>query len=159
MQKTLARNVRKSVWIGLNPRLGWIRQLALPAILLAAMSAGAVDIAVLKNGFEIRHEHREQVGGITRLYLHAAPDSGYVDVPNEQIASFLHDDTPPAPLDQGTPDSLLASKSLNIQQLVTAASDRHRVDPDLISSVIHAESNFNPRAQSPKGAQGLMQLE
>ena len=32
------------------------------------------------------------------------------------------------------------------------------MDPDFIHSVIRAESGYNPRAVSPKGAQGLMQL-
>ena len=49
-------------------------------------------------------------------------------------------------------------KPQNLNEVINTISDRHHLDPDLISSVIHAESGFNPRAVSPKGAQGLMQL-
>jgi len=42
--------------------------------------------------------------------------------------------------------------------MVSAASTRNNIDPDLIFSVIRAESGFNPNAVSRKGAQGLMQL-
>jgi len=44
------------------------------------------------------------------------------------------------------------------RQFVDEASQATRVPSALIHAVIVVESNYNPRAQSPKGAQGLMQL-
>ena len=42
--------------------------------------------------------------------------------------------------------------------LIADHSARHDVSPDLVRAVIQAESGFNPRARSTKGAMGLMQL-
>jgi len=47
---------------------------------------------------------------------------------------------------------------VDLNDVVNSASGRYRLDPDLVNSVIKAESGFNVRAISPKGAQGLMQL-
>jgi soluble lytic murein transglycosylase-like protein len=43
-------------------------------------------------------------------------------------------------------------------RLIREAANRHGVDYKLVKAVIHAESAFNHRAVSSKGAQGLMQL-
>jgi soluble lytic murein transglycosylase-like protein len=42
--------------------------------------------------------------------------------------------------------------------MIESEAKKHGVDASLISAVIRAESNYEPRALSRKGARGLMQL-
>lgn len=42
--------------------------------------------------------------------------------------------------------------------LITQFSLQRSLRPELVRAVIHVESGFDPRARSPKGAMGLMQL-
>ncbi len=112
----------------------------------------AAEMANLRNGFSIRHQRHETVGETTRLYMSAAPDSGYVDVPTGEIESF--EAAPPDPQETAAQ----SPRGQDLNSIVSGASARHQVDADFIASVIRAESANNPRAVSPKGAQGLMQL-
>jgi soluble lytic murein transglycosylase-like protein len=51
-----------------------------------------------------------------------------------------------------------SSSAPPLNEVVNSASAAYHLDPDLVNSVIHAESGFNSHAVSPKGARGLMQL-
>jgi soluble lytic murein transglycosylase-like protein len=125
---------------------------------LLAIPVFAADLAILHNGFSVRHERRENLGAVTRLYL-GNGNSSYVDVASDQIERFEKDQSAPvAAVPLAVVAAPTAPKSQNLHDLINSISDRHHLDPDLVSSVIHAESGFNPRAISPKGARGLMQL-
>jgi hypothetical protein len=163
------------------------RIVAIALLAVMALPCFAAEVAVLKNGFSIRHERREIIGETTRLYT-KADGSSYVDVRTADIEHFeaapdLRSDPPavavhgfapvakspnneaPAGLPYQRTNQAPAHSALSFPQprvdlneVVNSASDRYRLDPDLVNSVIKAESGFNSHAVSPKGAQGLMQL-
>jgi len=134
------------------------------ALGVCALTCFASEVAVLKNGFSIKHERRQVVGDVTRLYV-SADSTSFVDVPTAEIEHFEA-----APQDAVSGSRLPASGTLSkmqsfpgrpqadLNQVVNDASGRYRLDPDLVNAVIKAESDFKVHAVSPKGAQGLMQL-
>ena len=159
----------------------FLRPITIGAVLaLAQLSAFAGQVAVLRNGFSIHFDHKEQSGSSTRLYT----GTGYLDIASDQIASFDVDETPVTPEPQPAPQPVVltstqpsaaqpaavamqkpapakaaqAAQNVDLDQVVREASSKNRLDPDFVASVIRAESNFKTHAVSRKGAQGLMQL-
>ncbi|MBM3223155.1 MAG: lytic transglycosylase domain-containing protein, partial [Candidatus Tectomicrobia bacterium] len=51
-----------------------------------------------------------------------------------------------------------ATRETLYDQLIATTAYGQGLEPALVKAVIKCESGFNPHAQSPKGAQGLMQL-
>jgi len=169
------------------------RTLTVTAVLvLAQTSAFAGQVANLRNGFSIHFDRKEQSANSTRLFT----STGYLDIANNQIASFEQDETPVVPeppaaapatqlpnaasvnkpivskaLPQppaatpaaptnaaNTAPPSPATQAFDLDQVVREASNKNRLDPDFVRSVISAESNFKVHAVSKKGALGLMQL-
>ena len=137
---------------------------AILGLLAITLPCSAADTAVLRNGFSIRHERRQIIGNITRLYVDG-DNSSFVDVPTAEIDHFeaAPDDPAASPAAKIAPKPLTARAAsipqpVDLNELVNTASGTYKLDPDLVNSVIRAESGFNVRAVSPKGAQGLMQL-
>jgi soluble lytic murein transglycosylase-like protein len=117
-----------------------------------AATPGMVFVATLSNGFSMRFDHRRMLDGASRLFT-TADENNYIDVPTAEITSLSQEPLPPSPVTMA-PQPVV----VDVKTAVASASDKHLIDADLIDSVIRAESGFNPRAVSPKGARGLMQL-
>lgn len=131
-----------------------------------SFSAFADQNAILSNGASIRHARREVREEVTRLYL-PGEENNFVDVPTEDIVGYEDIKPLPAPSAIATRtappakmplDSMPALPPKPLNAVINAAGYRNNVNPALIDSMIRVESNFNARAVSPKGAQGLMQL-
>jgi soluble lytic murein transglycosylase-like protein len=57
-----------------------------------------------------------------------------------------------------TRNTAAVDRSLVYDDLIVEHSRLHDIRPSLVRAVVQVESGFNPRAYSPKGAMGLMQL-
>jgi soluble lytic murein transglycosylase-like protein len=116
-------------------------------LFLLAASAARADYAVLRSGERLHFTSRELVGDVMRLTI----PGGRVDLPADEIVAI-------EPEDVFQPNPAVAPASGPFGDIIRAAAVKHGVDEYLITCVIAEESNFNPRAVSPKAAAGLMQL-
>jgi hypothetical protein len=127
-------------------KLPLLSVLGVAAFLLAASPARA-DYVVLRNGSRLNVTGYEILGDKYRLHV----QGGVAEVPVEDIATI-------EPEEVFEPNTQPLTERTPFQKLILAAAARYHMDPDLIHSVISIESNFNPKAVSPKNARGLMQL-
>jgi soluble lytic murein transglycosylase-like protein len=70
---------------------------------------------------------------------------------------------PFTPDQRGTPETQRSNRVVRVQAHpyraeVEQLARRHGLSPNLVSALMAVESDFDPTATSPKGAQGLMQL-
>lgn len=126
-----------------------IRPLSLAAIaMVAGPSLLHAEYIVLRNGQRLNVTGYELRNDIYHLQM----KGGSVDLPAAEVANI-------EPEDVFTPIlKPVAVSNAPYEQIIRAAAERNSLDPDLVASVIGAESNFNPKAVSRKNARGLMQL-
>jgi soluble lytic murein transglycosylase-like protein len=128
-----------------------LKHLALSTLLVTfAAPALRAEYIVLRSGQRLAVTGYQILGDKYRLQL----KGGTVEVPAEQVLSIEPEEVftpvPPVEVSQEPWEPF--------GELIRAAAKRYSVDADLITSVIAAESNFDPKAISRRNARGLMQL-
>ncbi len=116
------------------------------------------QLATLRNGFTIQYARSEVAGQTTRLWLCADAGSGYLEVSSAEIVGHEAIPKAPSPAPPAIPKTPKTAAKDPLEKLIAGAAWRQGIDPDFVTSVVKAESGFNPAVVSPKGAQGLMQL-
>ncbi|HEY2461566.1 MAG TPA: lytic transglycosylase domain-containing protein [Candidatus Acidoferrum sp.] len=122
------------------------------AALLALLSlapAVRAEYVVLRNGQRLAVTGYQLLGG--KYHLQMA--GGAVEIPATDVAAIEPED-----IFLPIPPAAAQPSQAPFRELILASASRYGVDSDLITSVIAAESNFDPKAISRRNARGLMQL-
>jgi hypothetical protein len=114
--------------------------------------ACAMELVIFQSERSIVVESYEEQGQMVMLTL---PGGGEMGVPKDLVKVHYPGYIPPKDLtkpEEGLPESL------PFRDLIARYCQEYQMDWKLVAALIRVESNFNPNAVSPKGAQGLMQL-
>jgi soluble lytic murein transglycosylase-like protein len=119
--------------------------------LTSALSMGTsgvrAEYVVLRSGARLSVTSYELRGDKYRLQM----TGGVAEVPATEVLGIEPQEIfgpLPQPVSSNTP----------FNEIIRQAASRYGVDADLIHCLIAVESNFNPKAVSPKNARGLMQI-
>jgi Transglycosylase SLT domain len=116
-------------------------------LLLVGATAARADYVVLRSGARLKVTGYEILSDRYILHLKGGvaevPLADIVGIEPEEVFEPIEE-----PLNEKTP----------FQKIIRAAAERYDMDADLIHCVVAVESNFDPKAVSPKNARGLMQL-
>ena len=113
------------------------------------------ELAVLSNGFSLRVDRHERQGNEIVLYT----ANGVTRLPLGSVVEFEAIAAPvEVPVVAVVVSPTVAVVPATPTQLVERAAEKHGLPVDFVKLVARAESAFDPKALSPKGAIGLMQL-
>ncbi len=109
---------------------------------------------------ELQSAWRAVLGAVILLVASVAPTPGQGAEPvaASDAAERVADPEPTPTNAQPRPTKRPLPSRATINQLVEQYARQHRLDVSLVHAVIRAESSYNPRAVSPAGAIGLMQI-
>jgi hypothetical protein len=119
----------------------------------------AGEFVVLGTGFRLHADRHELAGDVVRIYS----GTGMVEMPTGLITSYEPEEiTKPSPVDVPAPTAV-APAAMSVlpktpRELAGQAAAKYKLPGSFVASVMKAESGFQPKALSPKGAIGLMQL-
>jgi soluble lytic murein transglycosylase-like protein len=121
--------------------------------LLLCFPLSAADLVTLTSGARISADRAECRPSFCTLHLYG----GRIELPASAIASIepLPEPERPAP---PPPPAAPQNAEPDPRALVTEAALRHGLPPEIVHAVAAVESGYQPRAVSPKGALGVMQL-
>jgi soluble lytic murein transglycosylase-like protein len=130
--------------------------LAILSVLFTIPEAHALNIVVLQTGKTMKAASYSVDGETVRLI----DEKSEIAIPLNWVREIrtIADPVPIAAVPQMAAVNENIDNQFEYSDLVLSLSKKHDVDWKLVAAVMKAESNFNPRAVSPKGAQGLMQL-
>jgi len=128
-------------------RLLWKTGWLVAALLCVAAPGARADYVVLRSGARLNVTGYEILSDRYRLHL----KGGVAEVPFDDIVGIE-----PEEVFEPIPEML--TDKTPFEKVIRAAAERYGMDADLIHCVIAVESNFDPKAVSPKNARGLMQL-
>jgi soluble lytic murein transglycosylase-like protein len=135
---------------------------AVAVAVLAAAPPASAEIVYLSSGRTLSVKDHRVDGDLIVLTLRSG---GQVTCARDVIEKIEADEVPypePPAVETAAETEPAPERSLlegtPYADIIASLSEAHGVNPMLVSALIQVESGYRPRARSPRGAMGLMQL-